>query len=68
LKPPSELRALFAERGVTEDTPVVTYCQSGTRSAAVYFAMHQLGFSPERVANYDGSWAEYSRLDLPVEP
>ena len=68
LKPPSELRALLSERGVTEDTPVVTYCQSGTRSAAVYFAMHQLGFSPERVANYDGSWAEYSRLDLPVEP
>ncbi len=68
LKAPEDLRALLAERGVTGETPVVTYCQSGTRSAAVDFAMHQLGFDSARTVNYDGSWAEYSRLDLPVEP
>jgi 3-mercaptopyruvate sulfurtransferase SseA len=28
----------------------------------------QLGFDAEDMLNYDGSWAEYSRLDLPVEP
>jgi 3-mercaptopyruvate sulfurtransferase SseA len=28
----------------------------------------QLGFSDDEILNYDGSWAEYSRLDLPVEP
>ena len=68
LKPPDTLRSLFAERGVGPGTPVVTYCQSGTRSAATYFALHQLGFSSDSTLNYDGSWAEYSRLDLPVEP
>ena len=65
---PAELRALLEARGVAEGTPVVTYCQSGTRSAAVYFALHQLGFGPDEMLNYDGSWAEYSRLDLPAEP
>ena len=68
LKSPTELRDLFARQGVADDTPVVTYCQSGTRSAAVYFALYQLGFSADNTLNYDGSWAEYSRLDLPVEP
>jgi 3-mercaptopyruvate sulfurtransferase SseA/sterol desaturase/sphingolipid hydroxylase (fatty acid hydroxylase superfamily) len=68
LRSPSALRRLFAKREVEPGTPVVTYCQSGTRSAAVYYALHQLGFPFDEVLNYDGSWAEYSRLDLPVEP
>ena len=68
LRTPAELRALFSSRGIEAGEPVVTYCQSGTRSAAVYFALYQLGLSPEQLLNYDGSWAEYSRLDLPVEP
>ena len=68
LRQPAALRELFASRGVADETPVVTYCQSGTRSSAVYFALVQLGFSEDEILNYDGSWAEYSRLDLPVEP
>jgi thiosulfate/3-mercaptopyruvate sulfurtransferase len=68
LRSPDALHELFAKHGVGGDTAVVTYCQSGTRSAAVYFALHQLGFRSDEMLNYDGSWAEYSRLDLPVEP
>jgi 3-mercaptopyruvate sulfurtransferase SseA/sterol desaturase/sphingolipid hydroxylase (fatty acid hydroxylase superfamily) len=68
LRSPTELRDLFSRHGVADDKPVVTYCQSGTRSAAVYFALYQLGFDTNQTLNYDGSWAEYSRLDLPVEP
>lgn len=68
LRDPSSLRALFSSRGLEPGEPVVTYCQSGTRSAAVYFALYQLGISSSEMLNYDGSWAEYSRLDLPVEP
>ena len=68
LREPGELKEIFSERGVEPGTPVVTYCQSGTRSAAVYFALYQVGFEPDSCMNYDGSWAEYSRLDLPVEP
>ena len=68
LRSPDALRQLFSGHGVGADTPVVTYWQSGTRSAAVYFALRQLDFNPDEMLNYDGSWAEYSRLDLPVEP
>lgn len=56
------LAPLYAEAGI------VTYCQSGTRSAGVYFAMAQLGWDEAKMWNYDGSWAEYSLLtELPIE-
>lgn len=68
LASPASLNEMFADVGVTESTPVVTYCQSGTRSSATYFALHQLGRDSETFANYDGSWAEYSQLELPAAP
>jgi len=68
LRSSSELRELLLRHGVAVDKPIVTYCQSGTRSAAVYFALLQLGLDGDDALNYDGSWAEYSRLDLPAEP
>lgn len=68
MSPASSLDGLFASVGVTPDTPVVTYCQSGTRSASIFFALLQLGHDETKLLNYDGSWAEYSRLDLAVEP
>jgi thiosulfate/3-mercaptopyruvate sulfurtransferase len=67
LAPPEALRPRFEAVGVTPDVPVVLHCQSGTRSAASFFALHQLGHPDERLMNYDGSWAEYSRSSLPVE-
>jgi thiosulfate/3-mercaptopyruvate sulfurtransferase len=68
LKSLAQLESLLAEREIEKGEPVVTYCQSGTRSAAVYFALYQAGYDMSQTLNYDGSWAEYSRLDLPVEP
>jgi 3-mercaptopyruvate sulfurtransferase SseA len=67
LKPVDELRPLFEHIGMRADSRVVTQCQSGTRSAVTYFALYQLGLPAERLTNYNGSWAEYSRLALPVE-
>ena len=66
LKPVDELRRLFAPIGIGEGSRVVTHCQSGTRSAVTYFALYQLGIPAERLTNYNGSWAEYSRLSLPM--
>ena len=68
LRSPAEVRAVVAASGVDLDAPLITYCQSGTRSAAVYYALLQSGLQAEQVQNYDGSWAEYSRLSRPIEP
>jgi 3-mercaptopyruvate sulfurtransferase SseA/sterol desaturase/sphingolipid hydroxylase (fatty acid hydroxylase superfamily) len=67
LRPVAELQALFREAGLTPDRMVTTYCQSGTRSSATWFALLQAGHPEALLLNYDGSWAEYSRLSLPLE-
>lgn len=65
---PTPLRARFESVDVRPSDRVVTYCQTGTRSAATFFALYQLGYDEDRLLNYDGSWTEYSRLEhLPVE-
>ena len=58
LHTPERLRALFAEYGVTAESPVFTYCTGGIRSAFVYLALREAGF--QRAMNYDGSWWAWS--------
>ncbi|MFT6144308.1 MAG: 3-mercaptopyruvate sulfurtransferase SseA/sterol desaturase [Myxococcota bacterium] len=67
LRSPEDLRAVLHDADVDLNEPIVTYCQSGTRSSAVYYAALQLGVSEQQLWNYEGSWAEYSRLDLPLQ-
>jgi len=56
-KQPEDLRAVFAEAGVTMDAPVVTSCGSGMTAAALLFALKLIG--KDDVALYDGSWSEW---------
>jgi 3-mercaptopyruvate sulfurtransferase SseA/sterol desaturase/sphingolipid hydroxylase (fatty acid hydroxylase superfamily) len=67
LKSPDQLKQAFVSHHIDLERPVITVCQSGTRSSATYFALRQLGLPSDRITNYNGSWAEYSRLDLPIE-
>jgi thiosulfate/3-mercaptopyruvate sulfurtransferase len=69
LLPEEEIRAGLASRGITEDTLVVPYCQSGVRSGFFYVLLRDLGFPAPR--NYDGSFWEWSRAEgapVIVEP
>jgi thiosulfate/3-mercaptopyruvate sulfurtransferase len=66
-KSAEELRALYAEQGVTGQGEVIAYCRIGERSSHTWFALTELlGF--DGVKNYDGSWTEYGSLvGAPVE-
>jgi len=65
-KPEADLRAMYANLGVTPDREVLTYCQGGYRAAHSYLALRLLGFP--RVRTYTGSWKEWGdREDLPIE-
>jgi thiosulfate/3-mercaptopyruvate sulfurtransferase len=66
LRSKEDLQAEFAQVGLlSDDAVVIPYCQTGVRSAYVYAVLRWLG--QDNAKNYDGSWAEWSRLeDYPI--
>jgi thiosulfate/3-mercaptopyruvate sulfurtransferase len=59
LLPPDALATVFARAGVSPADAVVATCGSGVTACVVALALHRLG--QDRVAVYDGSWAEWGR-------
>ena len=58
------LHRRFQAAGVTPEKELVVYCQTGARSAHVYFTLRLMDYPSVR--NYDGSWQEWgSRADTP---
>ena len=54
----AELKKLYADKGVTGEDQIITYCRIGERSSLTWFVLSEiLGF--QKVKNYDGSWTEY---------
>jgi thiosulfate/3-mercaptopyruvate sulfurtransferase len=60
-KSAGELRAIYTDKGITPDHPVIAYCRIGERSAHTWFVLTQLLGYPD-VRNYDGSWTEWGNL------
>jgi thiosulfate/3-mercaptopyruvate sulfurtransferase len=62
--PVAELRERFHAVGVTEGTPVVSYCGSGVTACHNLLAMEHAGLGRGRL--YPGSWSEYAHTDRPA--
>ncbi|HEX7000845.1 MAG TPA: sulfurtransferase [Trueperaceae bacterium] len=65
MKGAEELAVWLADAGLGPEQEVVTYCQTLWRGAHLYFVLRLMGY--ENVRGYDGSWAEWSLTDLPIE-
>ena len=57
-KSQSELRKLYAAKGVTPDKEIVTYCASGGRASVSLFALTLIGYKKVRL--YYGSYSDYA--------
>lgn len=67
LKPASQLREIFASRGIDLEQPVTTTCGSGVTAAVLALGLEIAGAKTVRL--YDGSWAEYAqRPEAVIEP
>jgi thiosulfate/3-mercaptopyruvate sulfurtransferase len=66
-KSAEELRALFAEKGISKNKNIITYCVRGGLSTHMWFVLTQLlGYSSVR--EYDLSWEEWGNQEnTPVE-
>jgi thiosulfate/3-mercaptopyruvate sulfurtransferase len=54
----SELKKLYADKGIDGTKSIITYCRIGERSSLTWFVLSEiLGYND--VKNYDGSWTEY---------
>ncbi|MBI5653920.1 MAG: sulfurtransferase [Chloroflexi bacterium] len=59
-----ELRARFASLGANDAKQIVAYCGSGVNACQNIFALELAGFAPAQL--YEGSWSDWSSLDLPT--
>jgi thiosulfate/3-mercaptopyruvate sulfurtransferase len=65
LKGPDALRGVLQAAGVSLDQPIICSCGSGVSACALALALDSLGH--QRVAIYDGSWADWGGdLSRPV--
>jgi thiosulfate/3-mercaptopyruvate sulfurtransferase len=65
-KPAAELERIFAEKEISKNDEIITYCQVGMRAAVDLFALHLMGY--DKLRNYYGAWEEWgNRDDTPIQ-
>lgn len=62
-KTSAEIQQVIDKFGMDRRQTHIFYCQSGVRSRTAIFALYLMGWSPERLFNYKGSWLEWSFYD-----
>ena len=65
LRDREEVLKELAEKGITPDQQVVSYCGSGAFASSSYLFLKDLGF--KNVKFYDKSWDDWSRADVAQE-
>lgn len=66
LRPPEDLRRIFQNRGIGDNTRIITYCGSaGTLSGLAYYALKAAGIRGARL--YANSFREWSSMEKPIE-
>lgn len=64
--PVEDIREIFEQSGLDLERPIIASCGSGVTACVLALALATLGH--ERVAIYDGSWAEWGGIDAcPIE-
>ena len=58
------IKRRMKDADISEGDSVITYCRVGMRAALGRLALQQSGYN---VRLYDGSYAEWSAAELPVE-
>jgi thiosulfate/3-mercaptopyruvate sulfurtransferase len=62
---PDEIRDKVRQLGIDPARPLVVYCNSGREASQLWFTLRALLGIEAQV--YDGSWVEWSALELPSE-
>ena len=59
-KDASAMREVVKKHGMDPNKMQIFYCQSGVRTTTLMFSLYLLGWDPDKLCNYDGSWIEWS--------
>jgi thiosulfate/3-mercaptopyruvate sulfurtransferase len=59
-KTAAEIQKVIDKFGMDPSKDQIFYCQSGVRTTTGIFALYLMGWDPDHLMNYDGSWLEWS--------
>lgn len=66
-KTAAEVQKVIDNFSMNSDKDQVFYCHSGVRTTTAIFMLYLMGWDPDRLHNYDGSWLEWSsHLSNPI--
>lgn len=54
------IQEVVKKHGMDPAKRQIFYCQSGVRTTTLMFSLYLLGWDVDKLANYDGSWIEWS--------